>query len=701
MPLNGYSLIIAEKPDSAHRIAEALNDTNKRLAKRAPFFEIENSGKKLIVVPASGHLYTLTNELGGRNFYPVFNFKWVPKHEVKRGQTRSREIIRMIGKLSKQANEFISATDFDIEGSLIGYTILKYACNGKENQAKRMKFSTLTREELNLAYRNLMPALDIDLAEAGRTRHEVDWLYGVNLSRALTISALKNTRRYATLSMGRVQGPTLRLIVERESEIKCFVPTPFWIIDAEAEIGGNRFPVNFEKEAFEIKDEATSIQDRCLGKTGHVVDVDESENKRTAPEPFDLGTMQNEAYRFFRFTPKKTLDIAEHLYLDALISYPRTSSQMLPPTIDYRNVLAGVRKFSKYKQLSEMLLALQDLRPIQGKKEDPAHPAIYPTGRVADTLSTDETKIYDLIVRRFMAAFGKPAIRISTKIRIKCEGLNFFLHGRRILEEGWMIFYKPYIDSGELILPRITVGVEAMLKKIDILTKYTEPPPRYNPASLLRAMEDYNIGTKATRADIIDTLHERDYLRGEKMFATDIGSSVIETLSRYCPEITSIEFTRNLEQHMKKVESKAEKRENILEEFIQKLKPVLSQLKLRESEVGSDLAETMRVESMRQRTIGPCPECGTGNLIILRSRRTCKQFIGCTNFFKELCKKSLPLPQKAFVIPTRKTCKRCGYPTVLLRRLNRKFSLSCINTDCPSKTEKLSTFQRHLVKATA
>lgn len=701
MPQKGYSLIIAEKPDSAHRIAEALNDTNKKLEKRTPYFEIENNGKRLIVVPASGHLYTLTNELGGRNFYPVFNFKWVPKHEAKRGPTRSREIIRMIRMLSKQATEFICATDFDIEGSLIGYTILKYACNGKENQAKRMKFSTLTREELNLAYRNPMPALDTDLAEAGRTRHEVDWLYGVNLSRALTISALKNTGRYATLSVGRVQGPTLRLVVERESEIKCFVPTPFWTIDAEAKIGGKRFRVNFEKESLEIKDEASSIQDRCLGKTGHVADVDEWENKRSAPEPFDLGTLQNEAYRCFRFTPKKTLDIAERLYLDALISYPRTSSQKLPPTIDYRNVLAGVGKFSKYKRLAEMLQALQDLRPIQGKKEDPAHPAIYPTGKVADSISTDETKIYDLIVRRFMATFGKPAIRISTKVRIKCEEMNFFLHGHRILEEGWMIFYKPYIDSSELILPRITVGEEAVLKKIEVLTKYTEPPPRYNPASLLRAMEDYNIGTKATRADIINTLHKRDYLRGERMFATDIGSSVIETLSRYCPEITSIEFTRNLEQQMKKVETKVEKRENILEEFIRKLKPVLVQLKLRESEVGSELAETLRVESSRQRTIGPCPECATGNLIILRSRRTGKQFIGCTNFFKELCKKALPLPQKAFVIPSRKTCKQCGYPTVLLRRLNRKFTLFCINTNCPSKTEKMPTFQRHVVKATA
>jgi len=686
---DGYTLVVAEKPDAAQRIAEALGEAGavkKKGTKGSLYFETVRGDERVLVVPASGHLYTITQRRGGRNYYPVFTYHWVPKYLVERKDTRSREIIALLGQLSGSAHTFVNAADYDIEGSLIGYTLLKYACGGKEGVAKRMKFSTLTVEELQAAYENLMPHLDFELAEAGQTRHEVDWLYGVNLSRALTLSALKLNKKHTTLSVGRVQGPTLKLIVQREAEIRSFVPTPYWEVMATAEIDGREYPLRFEEERVGKKAEAEEIQRQCSGKLGEVINVDEKTIQRSPPEPFDLGTLQKESYRFFGYAPRRTLDIAERLYLDALISYPRTSSQKLPPTINYRGILEGLSKNARYAKPSQALMALGELKPHEGKKEDAAHPAIYPTGKLPEReLTADEAKVYDIVVKRFMATFSTPAIRLSQKVTVKCGEYNFFLQGRRIVEEGWTAFYEPYVEAEEVVIPRLEVGREILLKSVESLPRYTEPPPRYNPASLLKEMEENEIGTKATRAQIIETLYERGYVYGERMRATDLGFAVIDTLDRYCHEITSVEMTRDLEDKMNRIERGAEERGDVLVNSVERLRPVLSRLKSRERDVGSDLAGAIHAEALRKRTVGPCPDCGTGSLLILRSRRTGKRFIGCSNYFNGLCKRSLPLPQTARVTPTDKVCKVCGWPMIMLKWANRRPFYSCINPNCPTK----------------
>jgi DNA topoisomerase-1 len=682
------TIIIAEKPDAAERIAEALSrgeKFEKKTEENTTYYTLERENKKILVVPASGHLYTVTQERGGRSYYPVFTFKWVPKHVAERGDTRTKNMINLFTKLSKKADEFVNAADYDIEGSLIGYTILKYACKDKDKEAKRMKFSTLTEEELNSAYVNMMPKLDRELAEAGQTRHEIDWLYGVNLSRALTLSALKQNKKYVTLSIGRVQGPTLQLIVQREAEIRSFVPTPYWEIKAIGEIDKKEYELQFEKEKIEKKVEVKEVE-KCSGKMSEIVNVDEKEIHRVPPEPFDVGTLQKEAYRFFGYTPRRTLDIAERLYLDALISYPRTSSQKLPPTINYEAVLKGLNKIEKYRKSTEILLAERTLKPNEGKKDDPAHPAIYPTGKLPEReLTPDEAKIYDLVVKRFMATFGKPAVRLSTRVEIKCNGYNFYLHGRRVIEEGWIIFYHPYVEAEEVILPHLKVGQKILLKKVVGVAKFTEPPPRYNPASLLKVMEENGLGTKATRADIIDTLYDRGYVREERMVATDIGFNVIETLNKYCKDIVSTQLTRELEEKMDDIENGKEIRKNVLTEAVSELLPALQQIKIKEKDIGTILSEAIKKEMLRRRIVGSCPSCGTGNLIIIRSRKTGKQFIGCTNFFKGKCRKSLPLPQKARVTTTEKICKTCGYPIITVKWAKRRPFTVCVNTECPSK----------------
>lgn len=255
-----------------------------------------------------------------------------------------------------------------MEGSLIGYSILRYACNGKENTAKRMKYSTLTKAELEKAYEKPLAHLDFALIEAGLTRHEVDWLYGINLSRALTFAAKRWSGRYSTLSTGRVQGPTLRLLVAREREIRCYVPTACWRIYAKVKIKDEFFEAEYEKETIERKAEADAVLQDCKGKSGVIKQVSMRKSQIPPPIPFDLGALQVEAYRLFGYAPRRTSDIAQRLYLDALISYPRTSSQKLPPSIGYGQILNGLKGEPVYRKLVSRAFCLENAETERRKK---------------------------------------------------------------------------------------------------------------------------------------------------------------------------------------------------------------------------------------------------------------------------------------------------------------------------------------------
>ena len=684
----GYTLVITEKPTAALRVARALdvNGKPKKLKLGSiPYFLSRNT-KDIVVVSALGHLYTVTQEGGGRNFYPVFDYKWAPRHLVERNAGKIKDWIEAISKLSEGADEFINSCDYDVEGSLIGYTILKYACGGKEKHAKRMKFSTLTKRDLIEAYNNVSSTLDFPLVYAGKTRHEVDWLYGINLSRALTLSAKRWSGKYSTLSTGRVQGPTLKFLYNREKEILSFVPTPYWEIKARIEVKGETLDVEFEGGKIYKKSEADRIVDVCRGKTGEVVDVKVKRFHVAPPIPFDLGLLQTEAYRHFRYTPRRTLNIAERLYLEALISYPRTSSQKLPPSINYTEILKGLSEIPAYRKLAESLLSKDNLKPKEGKREDPAHPAIYPTGNKPEReLSDQERRVYDLIVRRFMAVFGEPAVKESVKVTIDVKGYRFLLRGKRVLKEGWIRLYGPYVKDEAVILPPLSNGETVVVKEVLREDKFTHPPPRYNPASLLKKMEEERIGTKATRADIIQTLYDRGYITGERIVVTEIGFDVIEVLEKNCPRVLSVDLTRELEEKMEKIARGEEEDVNVIIEAVEHLKPILEEFKSKERLIGEALSNAIKATRMKNRIVGSCPTCGSGKLMILYSRKTGKRFIGCTNYFKGLCKTSFPLPQKGTVKPTGESCKHCGWPTVSVRIKGKRPWNLCFNPNCPSK----------------
>jgi len=690
-PMKKYTLIITEKPDAAKRIAEALDRQGKpkKLKENGVPYFVANRDRELVVVPAIGHLYTIVQERGKRNYYPVFNFKWAPRHLAERSAKNIRMWVETFSKLSHDADEFVSACDYDIEGSLIGYCILKYACGGKEDSAKRMKFSTLMKSELEKAYEQPLPHLDFALIEAGRTRHEVDWLYGINLSRALTLAAHRWSGRYSTLSTGRVQGPTLQFLTKREKAIRSFVPTPYWEINAEAEILNSVVEAEYETKRIEIKVEADAVVEACAGKTGEATKVDIRTVHEKPPIPFDVGTLQREAYSLFGYTPRRTLAIAQRLYLDALISYPRTSSQKLPPIIDYKEILSSLKRKPAYSKLASKLLEKEELKPREGAKEDPAHPAVYPTGKLPEKpLGVPEKRIWDLIVRRFMAVFGEEALKESLKVHLDVNGHSFFLRGRRILREGWMEYYKPYVRAEEVLLPPIKEGDKIRLRRVSREDKFTCPQPRYNPASLLKKMEKLGIGTKATRAEIIQTLYNRGYVRDERIVVTELGFDVIDVLGKYAPMVTSAKLTQELEGKMEQIQNNRVKRETVLEEVIEQLKPQLEQFKQNEEPIGEALTKAIKKAQTQERIVGKCPNCGTGNLTIIYSRKTRKRFIGCSNYFKGLCTTSFPLPQRGTVKPAGNNCRACGWPQVLVWIRGRRPWRLCFNPDCPLKSRR-------------
>ncbi len=225
-------LIIAEKPSASLKLATALADgkvTKKTYNKKIPYYLIEHEGKDIIVACAAGHLYTIAEKKKKGWTYPVFDVEWKASPEASKTSKYLQPYIDAIEKLAKDAEEFTVATDYDIEGEVIGYNVIRFACGQKD--ARRMKFSTTTKEDLREAYKNVQKHIDWLQAEAGVTRHELDFYYGINLSRALSLAIKNATGQFKILSSGRVQGPALNMLAEKEIEIKDFKPVPFWQLE--------------------------------------------------------------------------------------------------------------------------------------------------------------------------------------------------------------------------------------------------------------------------------------------------------------------------------------------------------------------------------------------------------------------------------------------------------------------------------------
>lgn len=676
------TLLVCEKPDAAARVAQAIDEDGIPLKCNlhgVPYFEAGTKNGTVVVCSAIGHLYTLDSKgVSTRRFYPVWDHEWKPRNLVERASARLGRWISAIQSISRNVDVYVNACDYDIEGSLIGFTILEFACKSPRSQTRRMKFSTMTEKEIKSAFRNVASELDFPLVEAGKCRHEVDWLYGINLSRLITEAALKQGRGYANLSTGRVQGSTLSFVVDREEEIACFVPTPFWTIDATIEYQGKQFSVEYLKEKIATISEAREIVQDCKGKLFLVKDSESHQTEQRPPYPFDLPSLQSEAFRYFGYSPAKTLAVAEKLYLNALISYPRTSSQKLPPDIDYQSILRGLSGIQGFDSLVGELLNSKRLYPVQGYKDDPAHPAIYPTGEKPGThIIGPEARLLDLVIRRFLATFADPALRESSKIELAHDKHRFLMHASRLVRQGWVKFYSPYASQESTELPDLKLGMEVPVGNIEAVEKFTQPPPRFNSASLLKKMEEANIGTKATRAEIIEILYRRGYVVEPRMRATPLALKMTQLLKQHCPSMTDPGFTSQLEESMEKVQANSTSRRRVLVEALQQLRPILLDLMAQEASLGAELADVVSLQKVAETSFDtPCPTCGS-TLRIVRNRKTKKRFIGCSGKWEKGCTFALPLPQFGSLSIARENCKKCRFQMVRVKVRGRPASVSC------------------------
>lgn len=694
-------MIISEKPAAAERIAYALDEENTpRPIKKGKitYFECNRDGHTLIVVYALGHLYELMQTEKGWT-YPRLETKWVPKYEVDKKATGIRPIINLIKRLSRETDEFIVATDYDVEGSLIGYLTLKYACKVDPHKAKRMIFSTLTKEELINAFKNAADTLDFPLIESGCTRHQVDWLYGINLTRALTLAIKRASGWFKIVSTGRVQGPTLAFVAERERKINVFVPTPYWTIDAQGMYQGKLLSLEYARKKIDRKQDADAIVTDLVDKELQVSRIKTSQSAVKPPIPFNLSGLQSEAYRHFGFKPSRTLALAQRLYLDALISYPRTSSQKIPPSIDTKRILHDLKGQRTYTKLVDVVFTEGRETPTQGPKEDPAHPAIHPTGKKPERrLTPSEKKLYDLIVCRFLSLFGKPALRESVRVDLTNGDHTFHLRGRRIINAGWIKLYEKYVHFKEQDVPPLKEGDMVKIAEIESNEKYEEPPARYNPSSLLKRLEQENLGTKATRAGIVDSLKSRGYTLNDRFEISTLGYAALETLERYVPKILSAEFTRQLELEMEMIRESKRSLKEVLAEAKQDLLDILEEFREQEEQIGQELVEGLQRYWRDREEIGPCPKCGEGKLVIIKSPRTGKRFVGCTRYKEGGCDQTFPLPQRGTITPLDKKCEFCGYQMIRVVSKRRTWE-TCINwAECPGRQEDLTALKEQRSK---
>ena len=669
-------IILAEKPSAALKIAQSLSSKiKKRNYNKVPYYEIEYNNKKILILCAVGHLYNVAEENKGPWTYPFFDYTWKESYLSQKTAAFSKKYLDAIKKLNDTKAEVFMATDKDLEGEILGYNIIRFALKRKD--AKRMEFSTMTSKDLKKAYENPKPHLDFPLIESGEARHILDFLFGLNLSRALTL-AIKNSGLFKIMSTGRVQGPTLKILAERELEIKKFKPELFWELEVV-----NSITLTHKKGRFFDKKEVDKIYEKVKNeKSATVTDITRKEFYQEPPAPFDITSLQLESYRVFGITPKETLSIAQELYTNAYISYPRTSSNQLPESLNYKEILKEIGKQKQYENLTKQLLSKKELKPNNGAKKDPAHPAIYPTGEISKKLAEREKKIYDLIVKRTLATFAEKAKRETATVNAEIKKEPFIAKGSRTIEKGWHSFYEPYLKLEEIEMPDLKKNDRINIKKISKLEKETTPPRRFSEASIIKEMESKNLGTKSTRAQIIEALYQRDYIKEKSIEVTDLGLKTIDVLRKYSPEIIDEQLTRHFEEEMEEIREEKIKKEEVIDEAIVELTKILKKFKQQEKNIGAELIEALKETREKSSVVGKCHNCKEGDLRILYSKRFKSYFVACSKYPE--CKTTFSLT-RGLPKPTDKVCPSCSYPMVkIIRQGARPFDY-CINKSCEKR----------------
>jgi len=659
-------LIIAEKNIAAQRIAQILAGEEKVSTSKEGGVSTYRFDD-VVVMGLRGHVVEVDFEPGYTNWRSdVYTPRSLIDARTVKKPTETK-IVAQIHKLAKSADIVTIATDFDTEGELIGkeaYELVRQK-NGSV-PVQRARFSAITAEEIRTAFAHPVE-IDFDLAAAGESRQHVDLMWGASLTRFISIAARRGGSNI--LSVGRVQSPTLAMIVDREKEIEAFVPRPYWMLSLETQKGGHYFEVRHTHGRFWEKAEAEGARDRS-GEPLVATEVRTGEKTSKPPSPFDTTSFIVAAARL-GFSAANAMRVAEDLYMNGYISYPRTDNTVYPASLDLKGTLSMLATSAFAAEAAWVRDHLR-ARPTRGKKSSTDHPPIHPTGAVKrGVLADDQWKIYELVVRRFLATLSPDAKWKTLKYLFDAGGEPYTATGQRLVEEGYRHVY-PYSDAREYLLPDIAVGERLPIHEVILEEKETQPPARYSQSKLIQRMEELGLGTKSTRHDVIAKLMARRYVEGTPMRPTLVGRAVTESLENHVALITKPDMTRTLESHMEEIKKGRRSKDTVVAESQEMLHEVFDVLEEHEEEIGDEIME----RTDQERIVGPCPVCG--NDLAIRSTRGMRQFIGCTRYPECTFNLGLPGAQWGRALRTDEVCDTHHLHFVrLVRKGARPWEIGC------------------------
>lgn len=539
-------VMFAEKPDMGRIIAAALGGDAVR--RRNGYLEVEYAGEQHIITWGFGHLYGLKDAKDYDPAYSSWNLSYFPffpkKYEIKpRAEVNAQ--IKTVNELFQKADLIINAADADREGELIfAYT---YQASGARKPVKRLWLQSTTPDAVCEAYSEMRDGIELrSLEHAARARSAIDWCVGINM----TIFATKRFPGRAdrqVISIGRVQTPTLAMLVERELAIRNFVSKPFYNVVAEFTAQAGTYSGTYEKEKLASREDAEAIIAALEGKSGKVVSIEQKKEKRQPPYLYDLSTLQMDANSKLGLTAQQTLDIAQKLYEKQLLTYPRTTSRFLPEDMKekVKGILHSLEKQPEYSAyLTGIKYAAFTKRHFDSKKVE-SHYAIIPTVKKPSGLNANEQGVYDLVAKSLIRIAYPAAEVMKTKVITEVEGYKFKTSGDAITKEGWLSVDA--MPKKTDVIPPLTTGDEVSCQ-FSVREGKTEPPKRFTDKTLIGAMESAGkeiedeearmlmkgsgIGTPATRASIIETLMRRGFARRERksIVPTEAGIRLITWL---------------------------------------------------------------------------------------------------------------------------------------------------------------------------
>jgi DNA topoisomerase-1 len=557
-------------------------------------------------------------------------------------------IVRTLRRLARRASRVTIATDYDREGELIGkeaYEIVREA--DADVPVDRVRFSSITEREVRDAFAN-PTEIDFDLAAAGEARQVVDLVWGASLTRYLSLAAGQLGQDF--ISVGRVQGPTLKLIVDREREIEAFNPDPYWELYAALTGDDGKFEAQHVYEGEDgtqnrrIWDETRAEQAHerlAAAATATVTEVRRRTRTDEPPTPFNT-TAFISAAGSLGYGAGRAMSIAEDLYTAGYVTYPRTDNTVYPDDLDPAELLSSLGGYREFADDVDALLDLETIEPTAGDTETTDHPPIHPTGELPSKaeLSEDEWELYELVVRRFMATCAEPAewAHLSVVATVDDgadEPLRLKANGKRLLAPGYLAVY-PYSDASERAVPAVAEGAELALSDVHLDAKETQPPRRYGQSRLIETMEEMGIGTKATRHDVIEKLYDRGYVEGDPPRPTRLATAVVDASEEFAAPIVSEEMTAQLEDDMRAITRGERDMDEVTAESREMLSEIFERLADAHEDVGAHLRESLKAD----KALGPCPECGSQ--LLLRRSRDGSHFVGCDGYPN--CEFTLPLP---------------------------------------------------------